>query len=123
MGARTKWLRGPVGEACGFKYRLNEVTPLLIDEVVWDKGIIFKKRPPIEARPESSNSFSSATKQAVWNKTNGHCYYCRNPLKPWETFSIDHVIPKAKGGTDELDNLVPSCRRCNSRKGARLYGR
>ena len=123
MGACTEYIRGSVGDVYGFKYRLNESCPLLIDEVVWDKGIVFKKRPPIEARLESPNSFSSATKQTVWNKTDGHCYYCGDQLKPWETFSIDHVIPKSKGGTDELDNLVPSCRRCNSRKGARLYGR
>jgi len=106
-----------------FKYKLNERCPLLIDEVVWDKGVVFKEREPIITAPEKTNSFKSSTKQAVWDKTDGTCYYCGRPLKPWETFSIDHVIPKSKGGDDSIENLVPSCRLCNSRKGARLYGR
>lgn len=33
--------------------------------------------------------------------------------RPW---SIDHVVPQSKGGTDDLANLVKSCHRCNSHK-------
>lgn len=29
----------------------------------------------------------------------------------------DHIMPKAKGGTDELDNFQPMCAKCNTRKG------
>lgn len=38
--------------------------------------------------------------------------YCRNPAT-----EVDHVEPVKAGGADALDNLVPSCRRCNRRKG------
>ena len=40
------------------------------------------------------------------------CIYC-NLLAN----SVDHIIPQHHGGTDELLNLVPSCKRCNSSKG------
>lgn len=30
----------------------------------------------------------------------------------------DHIIPKAKGGKDTLDNMQPMCRRCNAEKGS-----
>jgi 5-methylcytosine-specific restriction endonuclease McrA len=30
--------------------------------------------------------------------------------------TVDHVLPKSKGGTRELKNLVPACRKCNSSK-------
>lgn len=34
---------------------------------------------------------------------------------------IDHKTPKCKGGTNAPDNLVLSCRNCNSRKSTRDY--
>lgn len=40
------------------------------------------------------------------------CVYC-NLLAN----SVDHIIPQYHGGTDELLNLVPCCKRCNSSKG------
>lgn len=36
-----------------------------------------------------------------------------------ERLTIDHVIPLARSGSNELDNLQLLCRKCNSAKGAR----
>lgn len=33
-----------------------------------------------------------------------------------DPFSIEHIVPIAKGGTDELDNFALSCQGCNNRK-------
>lgn len=44
------------------------------------------------------------------------CAYCSVRLTN-RTRSIDHVIALTRGGTNEITNLVPSCRRCNQRKG------
>ena len=33
---------------------------------------------------------------------------------------IEHIIPIAAGGTDEITNLWPACRRCNGFKGAQI---
>jgi hypothetical protein len=34
--------------------------------------------------------------------------------KPPVFMTIDHKIPTARGGNDDIDNLVPACRACNS---------
>lgn len=35
-----------------------------------------------------------------------------------EDLTVDHIVPKRRGGTDDRDNLVTLCRRHNSSKGA-----
>jgi 5-methylcytosine-specific restriction endonuclease McrA len=46
------------------------------------------------------------------------CYWCPAPAT-----SVDHLVPQALGGGEELSNLVPACRRCNTLRGASLGGR
>jgi len=43
----------------------------------------------------------------------GRCVYCFEPLNP---VTIDHIVPLIKGGTNDIENLVPACGRCNSSK-------
>lgn len=43
---------------------------------------------------------------------NPTCHYCGRPAD-----TVDHLVEKDAGGGDEMDNLVPACKRCNSRKG------
>lgn len=41
------------------------------------------------------------------------CYYCGDTATEW-----DHIVPKKRGGKDALDNLIPACTWCNSKKAA-----
>lgn len=42
------------------------------------------------------------------------------PLKPEYRHAVaDHVIPKSRGGSDDLSNLVACCEQCNGQKGAK----
>lgn len=44
------------------------------------------------------------------------CYYCKKNLR--ETY--DHAIPLSRGGSNFAANIYPTCRRCNSQKGAKI---
>ena len=47
----------------------------------------------------------------------GRCAYCGTKQK---RLTQDHVIPLSKGGSTTLNNIVPACRSCNSKKGTNL---
>jgi 5-methylcytosine-specific restriction endonuclease McrA len=44
----------------------------------------------------------------------GLCVYCQSDIR--ETFTIDHIETMSNGGTDDIYNLVPCCKTCNSTK-------
>ncbi|MHA1731286.1 MAG: HNH endonuclease [Promethearchaeota archaeon] len=49
----------------------------------------------------------------------GQCSYCGREGVP---LTIEHILPRSRGGPDSPDNAVLVCRSCNSRKGGkRLY--
>lgn len=62
----------------------------------------------------------SQRRQQVYDKYDGHCAYCGRRLSQKWDMQIDHIIPKRRGGTGEIDNLNPSCGRCNRRKNVLL---
>ena len=47
------------------------------------------------------------------------CQYCENRHSPGD-LTLDHVVPRSRGGASSWENLVAACRRCNNRKGDRL---
>jgi 5-methylcytosine-specific restriction endonuclease McrA len=53
------------------------------------------------------------TRRAVFARDGWECQYCgcRSQL------TVDHVIPRSKGGTSDWENIVASCAPCNRRKG------
>ncbi len=48
-------------------------------------------------------------------KSQGICYYCRQPFPP-QTLTMDHIVPMARGGKSVKNNVVPCCKACNSKK-------
>ena len=54
------------------------------------------------------------TRRAVFARDGGRCVYCAAPAT-----SIDHVVPRSRGGQHVWDNVVSCCRRCNHQKADR----
>lgn len=63
---------------------------------------------------------STEIKKIVWLKTNGTCWYCGKLTHPFgkdkDSFQVDHFVSVSRGGTNEIENLVPSCGYCNGVK-------
>ena len=59
------------------------------------------------------------TNQALFRRDLNTCLYCGGEYLDRE-LTRDHVMPRSRGGSDEWDNVVAACRRCNHRKGNRL---
>lgn len=55
------------------------------------------------------------SRRAVFARDQGKCQYCGKRAE-----SIDHVVPRSKGGAHSWNNVVACCRRCNTYKGDRL---
>ncbi len=56
------------------------------------------------------------SRQSLMERDNYTCQYCG---KKSRDLTVDHVIPRERGGRHEWTNLVACCRDCNNRKGNR----
>jgi 5-methylcytosine-specific restriction endonuclease McrA len=57
----------------------------------------------------------AVSRRAVMARDGGMCQYCGSRAD-----SIDHVVPRSRGGTHTWENVVAACRPCNVRKRDRL---
>jgi hypothetical protein len=64
-------------------------------------------------------SLSVRTRFEVFKRDRFTCSYCgRTP--PEVLLEVDHIVPRAAGGSDDLPNLTTACASCNRGKAARL---
>lgn len=74
-------------------------------------------------RPKAKRGLTQAQKWAVYKRDGFKCHYCGRDAKTTDVvLEIDHVIPIARGGTDDPQNLITGCRECNSAKSSRSLG-
>jgi 5-methylcytosine-specific restriction endonuclease McrA len=55
------------------------------------------------------------SRRAVFARDKHRCQYCGSARH----LTVDHVVPRSRGGSDTWDNLVTSCAPCNRKKGDR----
>ncbi len=62
----------------------------------------------------------TALGRMLCEKQHGRCFYCETEItfyrKKPNSLQIDHKIPLSRGGSDDVENIVASCRQCNSLK-------
>lgn len=75
-------------------------------------GGLFEKK-------DEQRNFTGEQRRLIWHSEESKkCTNCGKPLT-WNNFTIDHIIPHARGGRASVANAALMCRPCNARKGAR----
>ena len=74
-----------------------------------DKG---RSHPPIEPPLRKI----SRRRREIFEKSAARCHYCKTVLTLDGKWHVEHMVPRALGGTDDLVNLVAACASCNLAK-------
>jgi 5-methylcytosine-specific restriction endonuclease McrA len=93
--------------------RLKEWIALNPLAVVQANGLKQQRR---RARSATGRGLTKAEWEAQIEVFAGACGYCLRADVP---MTKDHVIPLARGGAHEIENIAPACRDCNEKKQAR----
>jgi hypothetical protein len=71
----------------------------------------------------STGFISEEVRQRIREAAGDRCGYCLSAQEyVWGTLEIEHIIPRALGGSDEELNLWLSCGMCNRHKGPQVEG-
>jgi hypothetical protein len=71
---------------------------------------------PFASAKNKSHQLKPSLRKSVMERDAYRCRHCDSHID----LSVDHIYPKSKGGTDDLDNLQTLCRPCNSKKGVKV---
>jgi 5-methylcytosine-specific restriction endonuclease McrA len=63
--------------------------------------------------PFNQGKSSYPSRSLIYKRDDYECQYCRSE----KNLTIDHVIPRSRGGQDTWENLVACCSKCNLKKG------
>jgi 5-methylcytosine-specific restriction endonuclease McrA len=70
----------------------------------------------IASNPKRQWKVPPVNRREVLRRDNHICQYCGNT----KHLTLDHVIPRSKGGQHTWDNVVTACEKCNSKKSVLL---
>lgn len=76
-------------------------------------SVIIVTKKYVAVKNKNARKFN---KNLIYLRDANICQYCGNTTKS-ANLSVDHVIPKSKGGLTSWDNLVACCLPCNGKKG------
>ena len=94
------------------KYKkLINITKVMIEHVSFDTAQMSSDTDLSKTDYQQGPLYNTNLKSFLFSKTNHKCSYCRAKAQ-----EIDHIVPRAKGGTNSTYNLTPACRLCNEKK-------
>ena len=89
-------------------------------DIAYDIPEIVLAKPIGGKKNDREKRYTSFSKKVVWNRDNHTCWYCKRTKRQMEEegfmLTIDHIVPRCKGGTNTFDNTVSCCSDCNGKK-------
>lgn len=73
----------------------------------------------IAAKLRKLNTGARLNKRAIFSRDEGLCQYCQK-YTAYSHGTIEHIMPRSKGGTHTWCNVVWACEKCNQKKGDKL---
>lgn len=131
-------IHGPVTDYCGH----CGIVPRVVADENDDAPLVLvngskqdKPQPPAKKTPrlkparKPTGTGRLAKVRSLIERDGLTCFYCEHELLDpdksdldqsqwWPT--LDHLLPRVAGGSNDLDNLVLACKTCNQRKGEHL---
>jgi len=101
-----EWIRLPIREQDESVHTVRGAIRIPTIIVAVNYARVPKRRPRLSAR-------------TIRERDGNRCQYTGRPLRP-EEGSLDHVVPRSRGGRDSWENLVWSAKEVNQRKADRL---
>ena len=92
--------------------RFLNISNVEIELVSFDTAQMSSDTKLYGADYQQGSLYQTELRSYLFKKHNGRCVYCGNTAE-----EVEHVIPKSKGGTNSVHNLVIACRKCNELKG------
>ena len=94
------------------KYKkLMNINKIMIENVSFDVAQMSSDDSLIGIDYQQGPLYDTNLRDFIFSKTKGRCSYCGAKAE-----EIDHIVSRAKGGTNSTYNLTPACRSCNERK-------
>jgi 5-methylcytosine-specific restriction endonuclease McrA len=111
-------LRSRIGNVLSWAYRYCHWVPvsrLEVERVKFDPALL--QNPELTGVAyQRGDLFGWEIRSYLLEKFGRCCVYCG---RGETAFEIDHVVPRSRGGSDRVSNLVLSCHDCNTAKGDR----
>ena len=94
------------------KYKkLININKVMIENVSFDTAQMTSDDCLIGTDYQQGLLYNTKLREFIFSKTNGKCSYCGT-----KATEVDHIVPRAKDGTNSTYNLTPTCKSCNQKK-------
>jgi 5-methylcytosine-specific restriction endonuclease McrA len=110
--------------------RVKELARLLIDGDITEKLAAREIRDALNTlkptdETNSNGKYREGRLSEIIKLDGYNCFYCNKKTyrvesfgkQEWNSSTVDHVLPKKRGGDNSIDNCVCACYSCNNSKG------